>query len=277
MKLLFAGTASGHPVTHRRCTAIVAEQGGNAVLLDAGEGVTSALLDHDQILERLASIWISHTHADHISGLPMLLQGMHLAGRTKPLELCVPPGRERWFRHWLDGMYMFEEKWSFPLMICAHAKSTYALAAESGSRDSVSSAMSSNAWSPAFTIEAQPNPHLRKVEDLAESHHMRADAFSFILHAPGGRVVISSDITGMEDIAAASENAMLLVIDCAHVDVEEIHELAERQPRLRIICTHIPPELEPRLPGLQERSAADFGGRIQYAYDGMEYTIENDI
>lgn len=261
MKLLFAGTASGHPVVHRRCTSILVEHAGDAVLLDAGEGVTAALLAHGDIFDRLSSIWISHTHADHVSGLPLLLQGMHLARRSRPLELTVPPGREDWFRQWLDGMYMFEEKWSHPLRICPHAESAYAVPAHP----------------EAFSIEARPNEHLRKVADLARKHNVRAEAFSFVLRTAEERVVFTSDVAGLKEIETMIEDTRLLVIDSAHADIEGIHVLAERDDALHIVCTHIPPEIEPRLAALQERSNNDFGGRILYAYDGMEYTIENNV
>jgi ribonuclease BN (tRNA processing enzyme) len=255
MKIIFTGTASGFPVSNRRCTSILVQRHGAAVLLDAGEGVFAGLLEQNIVLDAFDSIWISHTHADHVSGLPMLLQGMHLGGRTAPLTIHVPPARESWFRDWLQGMYIFEEKWSYTIRFEPFA--------EDGAM-----------WGDLRLVTLR-NSHLDRVRTLAADHGVPADSYSFRLEAPEGRVLISSDIGGMDDVAAEAVDASVLVIDSTHVPIEDIHALAEHLPGLDVICTHIPPELEAFLQELSVRSVRDFGGRIRYAHDGMEYNLEH--
>ena len=82
--------------------------------------------------------------------ITMLLQGMHIAGRTEPLPISVPPGRVQWFREWLRGMYIYAEKWGFPFQVQQYGDIP---ASEGGLR-----------------IAPFPNRHLEKVRELAARH-----------------------------------------------------------------------------------------------------------
>ncbi|MBE0643749.1 MAG: MBL fold metallo-hydrolase [Bacteroidetes bacterium] len=254
MRFILTGTASGVPVIHRRHASLVIEDGSQRVLVDAGEGCAAALLAAGIELASLTRVVISHTHADHVSGLPMLLQGMYLAGRTEPLPISVPPGRVQWFRDWLRGMYVFSEKWSFPFQVQQYGDIP---ATEEGLR-----------------IAPFPNRHLEKMRELAARHDVPAAAYSLHVSSRCCSVVISSDIAGLDDVAAAAAGSDVLIVDSAHVGQDEIFAFAAAHEKLTIICTHIPPEIEPGLMALRERSGEEVGGRVLYAYDGMQYLLE---
>ncbi len=251
MTLTCIGTASGKPVPHRRHASLLVEMDGVFHLLDAGEGAASAISGMDIDIEQLGSLWISHTHADHIAGLPMLLQGMHLARRRTPLDILVPPGREAWFEQWLEGMYMFREKWSFPFTISAYTQS------REGN---------------ALSVSVFPNRHLDTIRELASSHGVPAQAWSFVLRAGEDAVLVTSDISGVEDIAEQLGGVRTVVLDAAHVPIDQAFDIALQYPLLHIVCTHIPPELEADLPALTQRSHASCGGRVLFAEDGLILT-----
>jgi ribonuclease Z len=64
------GTAGTIPLPRRRLSATLVRVGGSLVLLDCGEGTQVALRERGWGLRRLKAILITHTHADHILGLP---------------------------------------------------------------------------------------------------------------------------------------------------------------------------------------------------------------
>lgn len=68
-------------------------RGPQTILLDCGYAVPHALWRVTQDVDELDAIWISHTHADHVFGLPALLLWMRLGGRTRPLTLLCGPGQ----------------------------------------------------------------------------------------------------------------------------------------------------------------------------------------
>ncbi len=254
MRFVLTGTASGLPVVHRRHASLVVEEDRQRVLIDAGEGIASALLAAGIEFESIARIVISHTHPDHVSGLPMLLQAMHLTRRSAPLHISVPPGRVQWFRDWLRGMYIFREKWSFPFQVQQYG--------DIAAADSL------------LRIVPFINRHLENVRELAARHDIPADSYSIHLSSRCCSAVVSADIAAIDDIAAAAATCDLLIVDSTHVGQDEIFAFAALHERIMIICTHIPPDLESAVDALRERSIREAGGRVLYAYDGMEYTLE---
>ncbi len=91
------------------------------ILLDCGEGTSSQLFqacsgDEDKfhaLLMNLRLVWISHSHADHICGVPMLLQHLCRAhilhsknkesmdGNMETQKLCIvaPPVVQRYYEY----------------------------------------------------------------------------------------------------------------------------------------------------------------------------------
>ena len=86
------GTGSALPTKGRFLSAQVVNYEENFFLIDCGEGTQMQLRKYKVSLNRIASIFISHLHADHYLGLPGLLSSMDLLGRTAPLTLYCPKG-----------------------------------------------------------------------------------------------------------------------------------------------------------------------------------------
>lgn len=256
MTFICTGTASGIPVADRRHASLVVRHEGAAMLFDAGEGVGAALREQEIDADALMAVYISHTHADHVAGLPLLLQGMHLGGRTLPLDLHIPPGRAQWFRQWFDGMYILEEKWSFPVHLRPIGDPVAPM------RD--------------VTVTPFPNRHLDRVRSLAAARGVPADSYSFRVDAPAGRAVISSDITAAAEVAEAAAGARLLFIDSTHVELDDILALAGRHPQLRIVCTHVPPELDLAAARHRIADSGDSAARIMFARDGRAFELEEE-
>ncbi|MBQ2265392.1 MAG: MBL fold metallo-hydrolase, partial [Oscillospiraceae bacterium] len=68
-----AGTGGMLPLPDRWLTCFWLEFGGKSALIDCGEGTQITLAKEGCKLSRLDALFITHTHADHISGLPGLL------------------------------------------------------------------------------------------------------------------------------------------------------------------------------------------------------------
>ena len=254
MQFILTGTASGIPVPHRRHASVLLRRAERMLLIDAGEGVSAALLSQDIDPVLLDAVIISHTHADHVAGLPLLLQGMHLAGRETPLALWVPPKREQWFRNWFAGLYIFDEKRSFPIVL--HPLDDEPAVGED------------------LRIHPFPNSHLDPVRELAARHGIPADSFSFRIESPEGRAVISSDIASIDDIADAAADADLLIADSTHVDIAGLDAFATAHPGLTVICTHVPPELEQEVEDAGAGGMAGKSRALLFAHDGMVFDLE---
>src|SRR5215213_1184642 len=91
LSLFFAGTAGSVPTARRGLPAILLRAGGDAILLDCGEGTQQQLL-RSVGLPDLDAIFLSHYHLDHWLGIVGMLKTFDLRARERPLQVFGPPG-----------------------------------------------------------------------------------------------------------------------------------------------------------------------------------------
>ena len=89
-RLTVLGTASAMPVRDRFQSAHVLSVHGRLSLIDCGEGVQRQLMRYGISLLKIDSIYISHTHGDHLFGLFGLLSTIGMLGRQAPLHIYGP-------------------------------------------------------------------------------------------------------------------------------------------------------------------------------------------
>jgi len=80
------------PLPGRWLSSFLVRADGHLTLFDCGEGTQIAWRKVGWSFRRLGAICISHTHADHIAGLPGLLHAIANAGRIEPLDIFGPVG-----------------------------------------------------------------------------------------------------------------------------------------------------------------------------------------
>ena len=86
------GTGGMMPLPGRALTSLYIRHGGNALLIDCGEGTQTAIRSASLRFKPINAILITHFHADHISGLPGLLLTLGNEGRTDALHMYGPEG-----------------------------------------------------------------------------------------------------------------------------------------------------------------------------------------
>ena len=88
--IIIVGSSSGDPSPDRANASLILNAGNELYQFDAGEGFSSSLLRLKLNHSDIGTIFISHGHADHIAGLFLEIQMMHLAKRTRPLSIHMP-------------------------------------------------------------------------------------------------------------------------------------------------------------------------------------------
>lgn len=86
------GTGGMMPLPGRWLSSLLIRVNDTLVLFDCGEGTQIAWRQTGWSFRRLAVIAISHTHGDHVAGLPGLLHAVANTGRTEPLTILGPVG-----------------------------------------------------------------------------------------------------------------------------------------------------------------------------------------
>ncbi len=85
------GTSGMMPLPNRFLTSVLLRREGDLFLFDCGEGTQVALRKLNLRWKKISAIFISHTHADHITGLPGLLMLSSQVDRDEPLYIYGPP------------------------------------------------------------------------------------------------------------------------------------------------------------------------------------------
>ncbi|MEM4912519.1 MAG: ribonuclease Z, partial [Metallosphaera sp.] len=89
-EIYFLGTGGGVPSKRRGLPAYLFKYMNLSILLDCGEGTQERISKYGLGVSSIDIIGISHLHADHVLGLPGLIQTMSMLGRTKPLYIMGP-------------------------------------------------------------------------------------------------------------------------------------------------------------------------------------------
>jgi ribonuclease Z len=207
---------------------------------------------------KIEQIFISHTHPDHVMGLPLVLLMMKYPGRrTAPLTIHFPKEAIAVFEALLAQAYILRDRWSYRWIF---------VPIEEGRAVPVHETL---------TVQQFPTQHLNKLLGNTVSKTIRASCFCAVLREGEKKAIFSSDIASVNDVRPHVQNADVLIIECAHVALEDIVRLAKEQHVRRTIVTHVPPELDAVDKETMLRTLAEQYGvaNITFAYDGMKIEI----
>lgn len=86
LHLLGTGAALSDP--HRTTTMLAFADERSVLLVDCGGDAVHRALAAGLDLDRIEALVVTHEHADHASGFPLLMEKLWLAGRRRPLPVC---------------------------------------------------------------------------------------------------------------------------------------------------------------------------------------------
>lgn len=79
------------PLPSRHLTSVLLRREGDLFLFDCGEATQVSLRKLNLRWKKISAIFISHTHADHVTGLPGMLMLSSQVDRDDPLTIVGPP------------------------------------------------------------------------------------------------------------------------------------------------------------------------------------------
>jgi len=258
LRVTIFGSSAGFPTKRRpNTTAVGLWRGESLYLLDAGGGVASQLARRGASPEALRAVFLSHMHADHMAGLPLLLQWLQLNKRKRPLAICLPEEGIGGLSELLNMCYLLPEWLGFDLEL---------LAVQEGP----------GYEEEGLAVEAIPNRHLEGfVARLREIGDSRVgESFSYAVEADGKRVLFSADLAYAWEVPERVRGADLAIVELAHFTPEELGEALRGLALPRLVVTHLIHTLEPVEDEVPARiSAAGYGGGILVAHDGDEFVV----
>jgi ribonuclease BN (tRNA processing enzyme) len=250
MKLIIVGCSSGMPSPNLSHSCYLVESSGRFYMFDCGDGASSALLKCGTDTSVIENIFISHTHPDHVSGLPMFIQMEYLENRRKPLTVHIPSEFERVFNDLMRSFYLFTEKLNFEIVV---KPIDYGYEFAEG----------------IIEIEAHANSHLRGHREFLSSrgYDNRMQCFSFTVQAEGKKLVYSADIGSLDDLKNIALNADVLLAEGMHLDLNQLPAMLIEKNVQRCILTHLPDDFN-RVAVQQSFSKAGYEN-LRLAFEGQ--------
>jgi ribonuclease Z len=234
--LSFLGTGSGHPAADRFFSSTVLHFGELHFLVDVGEPCVHLLRDRGNLLMEISSVLITHGHVDHVGGLPALLQGCMLLGRTGLLRICLPAEMIGPLRAWTSALYLTEEGLGFPLEWVA--------------------------WTPGesvslggeVTVTPHANSHLETCYRKLPGSDPSRPCHSYSLEVIAGnfRGVFSGDLSSASELKSLMEKpTTVLVSELSHFTADKLVEVLAGVPLQALCLVHLSEENHLNRSGLQ--------------------------
>ncbi|UCE65397.1 MAG: MBL fold metallo-hydrolase [Candidatus Zixiibacteriota bacterium] len=255
-EIIIIGSSSGVPSPDRANASFLLNAENELYQFDAGEGFSSSILrqkiDHSDI----GTIFLTHGHADHFTGLFLEIQMMHLAGRSRQLSIYMPEELVEPVKKFLLTAYMFPERLGFEIIFNP-------VKPDPVFRDG------------NITVYARANSHLKQYEqDIKENaYDNKMQSYSFVIITNGAKIIYSGDIGSLSDYADILDDCGLLITEGLHLDLERLFELSAKSALKKLVLTHLSSQMYAD-PEPIKTLAAKYGVTdLIIAHDGLRFTV----
>ena len=215
MKLHLLGTGAAISAPHRTTTMLAFSTGTDTLVVDCGGDAVQRLLAADIALDSISGLIITHEHADHVSGFPLFMEKIWLAGRRRPLPVygiapaldqarrCfetfdtsgwedMPPINWQPFAHEEEASVLGNDVWRVTASPAQHAKPNVGLRVEHAPEGRA----------VAYSCDTQPTPAFAR---LARQAHI-------VVHEANGAMSGHSSPEQAARVAADADAERLLLV-----------------------------------------------------------------
>jgi ribonuclease BN (tRNA processing enzyme) len=252
-ELRFIGTGSGRASLKRYHSSILLSGGNYNLLVDAGDGISRALLSADISCNKIDGILITHLHPDHYTGLPSLITQMKMNKRGNDLTIFLHKSLRDFVSGLIYHSYLFSAKLKFNILFILLEDNHPVI------------------LSKGFNFTPRQNTHLEEYREFANQEELSFSCSSFLFNINGTNIFYSGDVGRKDDLYLFKDSKIdLMISEITHVSLEEIFKAFRNLDAQKLYLTHITEGDELKIGELVQRSPSE----IIPAFDGMTIKLQ---
>ena len=183
MKITFLGTSSGKVSLTRFHSSILLSVKNYNLLIDAGDGISRAMLNSNVGFDSVDGILFTHLHPDHFAGLPLLIVQMKMMKRITPLEIFVHESLIGVIKNFLLNSYLLPERMTFEIRYKEIVDDNEVFISDN------------------MSFIGKKNKHLEEVEEHQSKYpDIKFYSGSFLFQSSSKKIIYTSDIGAEEDL-----------------------------------------------------------------------------
>lgn len=249
----FLGSSAGVPQANRSTTSHVLKIGDSLNIIDCGGSFCQNFLRKGFDPLEIDRVFITHSHPDHVTELPLLIQMIKLLKRGRPVEFFLPEEFAGPFLEYLPAMYLFRDRFPFEMRVVSIGDNPVA--------------------DGSFRLQAQRNNHLEKNVSVARERGYPNLGQSFSLDITVGTKTLfhSADIGSYDDVKEQIDHHDYVTMESAHIDVGSSFNHARLLDVGTFVITHIVSDEE--ADSIWEEAKARGIANLVLATDGLELEL----
>jgi len=256
-ELVFIGTGSGKVSLNRFHSSFLILTSRYNLLIDAGDGISKALLTGEINFSSIDGILITHLHPDHYTGLAALIVQMKMCERKKHLDIIINTEHVNVIQKFILNSYLFPERMGFAI----HYKSII--------NDELFNVNNE------ISFISRQNSHLVPVSGLEKYKLQSFSCSSFLLNIENIKIHYTGDIGSKNDLLLFSDYTIdYLISEVTHIQPNDIlNSYSNDALPPKIILTHITDEDINNLKELIVNLQVDLKEKFILAFDGLKITL----
>lgn len=250
MEIIFVGTGSGKTSLKRSHSSLFIKD--KNILIDAGDGISKALLQNNISFNSINSIIITHYHADHYSGIASLITQMKLNNRNSLLKIFTHKNLVITLSALLNSVQMFRENLGFELQIHGfNFDEKYSVTEDT------------------YFI-AKKNSHVYQKEFLKAYPQELFTSSSLFIESANKKIIYTSDIGSEDDLFLFQDYQVdSFITETTHTKPNVILTFIDIAHPKKVLLTHISDEDEIELAKWHNNLSPQYKNIIHICNDGL--------
>jgi ribonuclease BN (tRNA processing enzyme) len=251
-EIRFIGSGSGRVSLKRYHSSILISAGNYSLLVDAGDGISKALLSADISFNKIDGILLTHLHPDHYAGITSLIVQMKMNKRGNNLTIFLHKSLKDFISGLIYHSYLFSAKLKFNILF---------ILLEDNQTVTVSK---------GFSFTPRQNTHLEEYKEFINTEELSFSCLSFLFNINDTNIFYSGDIGGRDDLYLFKDSRIdLMISEITHVALEDIYEALTSLNAKKLYLTHVTEGEESLIAELASRSPS----RIIPVFEGTSIML----